>query len=366
MADTPSIEVNPTDHSQASLPSWFQRHQEKLWWLHSLYALVLGVGIMWLGARNYNYLRVTVFHLSFIWLSSFFLPKLLVQPWLPARWAVRLRLVVNYFNKNLYQQALFFVLPIYYASSTLSSRNFLFVVAVGISALLSTLDVVYDRHLSVSRVLTALFFAFNLFALVNVMLPVLLGVSNTWTTRIGALLAALGLVTLLDPFPQAKRWRYGCAMIAAVVVAFVVELGRSFVPPAPLRLVSAEFGAGYEPAEMRLAPPINEISPGRARQLHALTAIKAPLGLRERVQHRWYKNGLLVWASPLIEVIGGREQGFRLRTTYLFDNVEAAAQLRLDVETEGGQLIGRAHLAAGNKVGAISIGGAKFDLHLTL
>jgi hypothetical protein len=347
MPDSPSASETPTVVAKTSLGVWFQRHKEKLWWLHSGYALLLGIGIMWLGARNYNYLRVTVFHLTFIWLSSFFLPKLLRQPWLPARWAPRLRLVVNYFNKNLYQQALFFVLPIYYASSTFGSRNFIFVLALGTSALLSTLDVVYDRHLSVSRMLTALFFAFNLFALVNVMLPVLWSVSNTWTTRIGAPLAALGLVTLLDPFPQAKRWRYACAMIAVIVFASLVELGRSFVPPAPLRLVSAEFGAGYERAEMRLAPPIGKIEPGRARQLHALTAIKAPLGLRERVQHRWYKNGLLVWASPLIEVIGGREQGFRLRTTFVFDNVEAAAQLRLDVETEGGQLIGRAQLAAG-------------------
>ncbi len=346
MPDSPSVSETPTIGAKASLGAWFQRHQEKLWWLHSGYALLLGIGIMWLGARNYNYLRLTVFHLGFIWLSSFFLPKLLRQPWLPARWAPRLRLVVNYFNKNLYQQALFFVLPIYYASSTFGSGNFFFVLALGTSALLSTLDVVYDRHLSVSRILTALFFAFNLFALVNVMLPVLLGVSNTWTTRIGALLAAMALISLLDLFPNSKRWRYACALIAIVVFASLVELGRSFIPPAPLRLVSAEFGASYEREEMRLVPPINEISPGRARQLHALTAIKAPLGLRERVQHRWYKNGLLVWASPLIEVIGGREQGFRLRTTYVFDNLEAKAKLRLDVETEGGQLIGRARLTA--------------------
>ena len=350
MAESPSIDEKPADRllslPQARLSSWFQRHSDKLWWLHSGYALLLGIGIMWLGARNYNYLRVTVFHLGFIWLSSLLLPKLLRQPWLPVGWAPRLRLVVNYFNKNLYQQALFFVLPIYYASSTFGSGNFLFVLALAISALISTLDIVYDRHLSVSRMMTALFFAFNLFALVNVMLPVLWSVSNTWTTRIGALVSALGLVSLLDPFPQSKRWRYACALFAVVVFASLVELGRSFVPPAPLRLVRAEFGAGYEREEMRLVPPINEIAPGRARQLHALTAIKAPLGLRERVQHRWYKNGLLVWASPSIEVIGGREQGFRLRTTYIFDNLEAKAKLRLDVETEGGQLIGRARLTA--------------------
>jgi hypothetical protein len=195
--------------------------------------------------------------------------------------------------------------------------------------------------------LTALFFAFNLFALVNVMLPVLWSVSNTWTTRIGALLAALGFITLLDPFPQSKRARYICAAIAAVVLLFFVESGRSFVPPAPLRLVSAEFGAGFERATMRVAPPLSEIEPGGPRRLYALTAIKAPLGLRERVRHRWRKNGVLVWDSPSIEVTGGREEGFRLWTTYVFDDIETAAQLRIDVVTEGGQLIGRAHLAAG-------------------
>ncbi|MSP41476.1 MAG: DUF2914 domain-containing protein [Deltaproteobacteria bacterium] len=346
MPDSPSVSENPTVVAKTSLGAWFQRHKEKLWWLHSGYALLLGIAIMWLGARNHNYLRVTVLHVSFIWLSSLFLPKLLRQPWLPERWAPRLRLVVNYFNKNLYQQALFFVLPIYYASSTFGSRNFIFVVALAVSALLSTLDVVYDRHLSASRILTALFFAFNLFALVNVMLPVLLSVSNTWTARLGALLAALGLISLLDLFPNSKRWRYSCAALAAMVMLFFVEIGRSYIPPAPLRLVSAEFGAGYERAEMRLTPPIGKIEAGRKRQVYALTAIKAPLGLRERVRHRWHKNGLLVWDSPLIEVTGGREQGFRLWTTYVFDNLEARAKLRLDVETEGGQLIGRARLTA--------------------
>jgi hypothetical protein len=194
--------------------------------------------------------------------------------------------------------------------------------------------------------LTALFFAFNLFALVNVMLPVLLSVSNTWTTRMGALLAALALISLLDLFPNSKRWRYSCTAIAAVALLFFVEAGRSFIPPAPLRLVTAEFGAGYERAEMRLTPPIGTIEPGRARRVYALTAIKAPLGLRERVRHRWHKNGALIWDSPWIEVTGGREEGFRLWTTYVFDNLEAKAKLRLDVETEGGQLIGRARLTA--------------------
>jgi hypothetical protein len=80
--------------------------------------------------------------------------------------------------------------------------------------------------------------------------------------------------------------------------------------------------------------------------LHVITPIKAPLGLNEAVQHRWYKNGKLVWASPFIQVTGGREQGFRLWTNYLFDVVEPGAVVRVDAVTEGGQLIGRARLNA--------------------
>jgi len=346
MADTPSIDVNPTDQSQALPPSWFQRHQDKLWWLHSGYALLLGVGIMWLGARNYNYLRVTVFHVGFIWLSSLFLPKLLNHPRLSERWAGRLRLFINFFNKNFYQQVLFFVLPIYYASATLSSANFLFVLLLGISAILSTLDVIYDRHLSVRRSLTAIFFAFNLFALINVMLPVLWSVSNTWTTRIAAVLAGIGFATLYNPFSLPRRLRFELRVLAVTLLLAGVEFGRSFIPPAPLRLVDAEFGSGFDRQTMQVAPALRELEPGQGINIWGLTAIRAPLGLRERVQHRWYRNGRLLWASPFYEMTGGREEGFRIWTVYAFNSIETGMALRIDLRTEGGQLIGRAEIKA--------------------
>jgi hypothetical protein len=120
---------------------WFQRHKNKLWWAHSAYGLLLGIGIMWMGARDFTYLRIAVFHVAVIWLISLFLPKLLGHPRLPPAWTPRIRLAANFFSKNLYQQVLFFVLPIYYASATFPSRNFLFVVLVGSSATLS-----HSRH----------------------------------------------------------------------------------------------------------------------------------------------------------------------------------------------------------------------------
>ena len=347
MADTPPID-RPSAQFESPSASWFQRHKDKFWWLHSGYALLLGIGIMWLGARNYNYLRVTVFHVGFIWLSSLFLPKLLSHPRLAERWAHRLQLFINYFNKNFYQQVLFFILPIYYASATLSSGNFLFVLLLGLSAILSTLDVIYDRHLSVRRSLTASFFAFNLFALINVMLPVLWSVSNTWTTRIAAVLAGIGFVTLYNPISQPRRLRFEFRVLAVTLLLAGAEFGRSFIPPAPLRLVDAEFGSGFDRQTMRVAPALRKLESGQGISVWGLTAIRAPLGLQDRVQHRWYRNGRLLWASPFYEMTGGREEGFRIWTVYTFPSIEPGMALRLDLRTEGGQLIGRAEIKAGS------------------
>jgi len=346
MADSSGIVVSPAAQAESPPASWFQRHKDKLWWLHSIYALLIGAGIMWLGARNYNFLRVTVFHVGFIWLSSLYLPKLLNHPRLSPRWAGRLRLVVNYFNKNFYQQVLFFILPIYYGSATVSSGNVIFVLLLTISAVLSTLDVVYDRHLSVRRGLTALFFAFNLFALINVILPVLWSIGNNWATRVSAVFAALGFVTIFQPFSQVRSRQYAVAVGTALLLLVLVEFGRPYIPPAPLRVVAAQFGGDYQPETKSVEPVLTEAEPGRERRLHVITPIKAPLGLKETVQHRWHKNGKLVWASPFIQVTGGREQGFRLWTNYEFNVIEPGAVVRVDAVTEGGQLIGRARIHA--------------------
>lgn len=333
--------------SDHPLLRWFHLHKEKLWWLHSFYALILGIGIMWLGSKNFAYLRVTVFYISFIWLSSLFLPKLLSHPRLTQLWRRRIHLLINFFNQNLYQQLLFFVLPIYCASATLGSRNIGFVLLVGLSATLSTLDVVYDRHLSVKPSLTAVFFAFSLFGLINVVLPVLWSVSNLRALRISAVLAFLGFLTL---YYRPLQWRsrgIALALLIALFLLGLVELGRSFIPPAPLRLASVQFGRDIQRESLEVESPLTRLDPARSLRVYGLTAIKAPLGLKEKVRHRWYENERLICDSPFYGMTGGRMQGFRLWTSCVLESIPPGAELRLDLETEGGQLIGRAALSRG-------------------
>ncbi len=346
MVDVNESTTSSNADSNRRVAGWIRRHKNELWWLHSLYALSLGIGIMALGKRNFAYLRVAVFHISFIWLSSLLLPKLLNLRGVPAQWAPRLRLIVNFFNKNLYQQMLFFVLPIYYASATVGSRNLVFVLLVGFSAVLSTLDVVYDRHLSANRYLNAGFFAFNLFALINVMLPILWSVSNTLTTRVSGVLAFLGFLTLGYPAAQSFIRRTAMALGVGVLLFALVELGRPFIPPAPLRMASVEFGTDFDRESLQMLAPMTELKTDGASQLYGLTAIRAPLGLQEKLRHRWFENGELVFASSFYNVVGGRAEGFRLWTSWTIGRVTPVTTIRLDLETEGGQLVGRATLHA--------------------
>jgi hypothetical protein len=126
----------------------------------------------------------------------------------------------------------------------------------------------------------------------------------------------------------------------------LAELGRPFIPPAPLRISSVEFGTEFERQSLQMLAPMTELKLGRSVQLYGLTAIRAPLGLREKLRHRWSENGKTVFDSPFYDMEGGRAEGFRLWTSCTFSEVGPNANIRLDLETEGGQLIGRADLFA--------------------
>jgi hypothetical protein len=297
---------------------------------------------MWLGSRDFAFLRIIIFHIAFIWLSSLFLPALARVSSLSPLWRERLRLAVNYFNKNFYQQLLFFLLPVYYASSTFGSRNTLFVLLLAVSAVLSTMDIFYDRFLSVRWSLSALFFAFNLFACINVMLPVLWSISNSRALWISAALALSSFASLAWSMSRLRLRDTLMLLLAAAVVQFgSVYILRPFIPPAPLSLRATEFGTAVK--DLHIVSPLSVIpaSPGR---IAALTHIKAPLGLREHVRHRWYLDGREVSSSRYYSVEGGRGRGFRLWTQIPWKVNPDAKRLVVDVETEGGQLIGRARL----------------------
>lgn len=333
---------------RSDVSAFLSAHETHLWWLHSVWALAFGVGVMWLGARNFAYLRIAILHVAFIWVTSIALPLIVRSGTLPLVWRRRSQLVINYLNKNFYQQLLFFILPIYWLSTTPGSRNMLFVALLATAALLSTMDLVYDRHVAMQRVLTALFFAFSVFAGAAAALPILWQIESVTALWMAAAIAAIGATTIIMSerrIDWQRSWFAGGMIVLGLFV--LVEYGRPWIPPAPLRLQSATFGTQVELTDgPRIRKAIAATPDDPRGQVYVVIAVYAPRGLHDRVRHVWYHDHQAIKRSRWFDVDGGRREGYRLWTPLSLTADLAGKALHVDVETEGGQLIGRAYLPA--------------------
>ena len=323
---------------------WLAVHETQLWWLHSLWALAFGIGVMWLGSRNFAYLRIALIHVAFIWITSMALPYIVRSGSLSQAWRMRAQLVINYFAKNFYQQLLFFILPIYWLSTTPGSSNVVFVLLLAVAALLSTMDIVYDRHIAMRRVLTALFFAFAVFAGATAALPILWQIDTLNALWLAAVIAAGGATTLLVSerrIDWQRTWFAGGLIVLGLFLA--VEYGRPLIPPAPLRLQRAAFGT--QVIDHEVTRPSHATPSDVRSQLYVLTVIYAPQRLHERVRHVWYQDGRPIKHSRFFEIEPtGDARGYRLWSGLTLTRDTAGRALHVDLETEGGQLIGRASL----------------------
>ena len=77
----------------------------------------------------------------------------------------------------------------------------------------------------------------------------------------------------------------------------------------------------------------------RSQGLYAYTAINAPRGLHERIQHVWIHNGQVVERIAL-DIRGGREAGYRAWTHKQNFPEHPAGDWQIRVVTEVGQQIG--------------------------
>jgi hypothetical protein len=149
-----------------------------------------------------------------------------------------------------------------------------------------------------------------------------------------------------------RLWRLGQRMAwagvaaGALLVFVAAELARPLVPPAPLRLTSTTFGSGLDRSALQVTDALTFLPAAGGGRVYALTALRAPLGLRDRVELRWYRDSVLAGVSAGHTVSGGRREGFRLWSVIELQRVAGARALRLDVVTEGGQLVGRSELRA--------------------
>jgi len=312
-------------------------------WSLSAGSLVLGVLTLFFFRRGIEYFPWFIGYLLLLWLAG--VAFVGVRQSLRERGQQVIGVLVDYTVQTLFHGLLLFLLPIYYASTTFTSRNGVFFLLLAAAALVTAIDPWYRAILVRFRSIEIVLLGFALFASLNVAFP-LVGVRSNWGLIISG---AFSLLALTPIFRRAGACSWQEALLKAgmwgICVAVLLWPLRGWVPPVPLHLARASFARAID----RLEPiqPVSRLSVEELRSwggLMVFTAVAAPAGLHEAIFHVWQKDGSVVARIPLSPVRGGRAGGFRTysRKTELGSN--PMGSWMVDVLTDHSQLIGRVRL----------------------
>ena len=126
----PPAETAPAEppRPQRGIRGWLARNERLMWWMHSVYALALGVGVMLFAAKGFAHARWLGISLGIVFLVMLLLFRFFgagAERQIDDQGA---RVKVSYYVmtamlKNGYQTTLFFVLPFYWRATTYDSPN---------------------------------------------------------------------------------------------------------------------------------------------------------------------------------------------------------------------------------------------------
>ncbi len=255
------------------------------------------------------------------------------------------RLVVtaaDYTIQTLFHGLLLFVLPAYWASTTLTSRNVIFLVLLVLLTLLATFDPWYRAIVHPRPWLGYVFFVVSIFAALNVALP-LVGLPPFWALMASAFVASLAITPVVRRAGD-RTWVGALRVTVAlgVVAVALAAVGRAWIPPAPLFMARAAIlWDVLDLDNVEALPTTLSAAEVKERGLVAYTAIYAPAGLRQSVSHVWRHRGRVIETVALAPVLGGRREGYRTYSRKTSFPEDADGRWSVDVVTASGQLIGR-------------------------
>lgn len=325
------------------------RYGKMMWWLHSFYALGLGVFVIMFAAKGFAHARWLTVSLATAWIVVILIFRLFGSGSgraIEGRGAKLRFYVMTYVLKNLYQGMLFFLLPFYWRSATLDTPNQWFVVVLGVCAFLSTLDVVFDQVLMRWKVAASLFYFLTLFACLNLVIPALLPNSRSLVTMTAAAAISALAFWMMHVSPR----HLGRPLVVVLLVVWTmgsvigVYFGRVGVPPVSMYV---SYGAvGPELLEDgRLAVEASKLHRSLiAEELYAVTDVVVPGGKGDRLVHVWAHEGREVSRVTEVDPKAHGPMGtIRLRSRLDADIVpdDPAGDWTVDVVTQDGQLVGR-------------------------
>lgn len=333
----------------AKIRGFFARHGHLLWWLHSAYALTFGAFVMMYAAEGYDNARWMVVLLCAGWLvlvlffRHFGTGRGQQDRIKDTRSKLRFY-VMTLALKNLYQSMLFFLVPFYWKAATPGADNRFFLYLLGLLALLSTVDVVFDQLLMRYKAPASLVYLFILFACLNLVLPAIFPDTRALVTLLAAAaLATLVFFSMHVPLRKLARPAWWFALLAALAAAvFGAYAARRAIPPVPMYISVGAVGPQLLP-DGRLSMHVSTLHTSLIQEMHALTDVVTPGGRGDNLFHVWRHHGLEVQRGS-VEPGGDPPHGtVRLRSTLRSFNLPAdiAGPWSIDVVTDDDQLVGR-------------------------
>jgi hypothetical protein len=288
--------------------------------------------------RGFEYIPVVIASLIFAFFcitSRLYLMKKPEKKILNTLWDTALLFLLN--------NMLLFVLPFYMESMTIPSRNMLFApVIVGLTVISGWYSL-YKRWIIRYPLWSSLFYALTFFFVLNLLFPILFGMRNKWSLLTSG--AISGTAVLLFVYPHIdllKNKKNTIIFLLGTVFLFAfLWLGRSIIPPAPLKLMRATACTGIE--DYRPVNPFSKITDGNVKEIYFYTSIFAPRGLSEGIDHVWYHDNRKLFTVSLKEIHGGRASGFGTWSRHAVR--EGPGTYRVEVWTAGGQLLGTGEFA---------------------
>jgi hypothetical protein len=311
-------------------------------WGISIASFVGGLFTLFVFRRGLPHVGLIVGYLLLLWLLVAVLVQVRDTLATSERRAHRLVLTATeYAVQTLYHGVLLFLLPAYWASTTLTSVNVVLFLALVVLALLATFDPWYQAVVHPRPWIGYVFFLVSLFGALNLALP-LIGVPPVAALGIAAWVA---VVALTPAVCRARAWPWSRGFVVTALIGMLATsaalAGRAAIPPAPLFLADSRLGWNVGTVDS-LEPP-SPIPAAALLQngLVAYTAIYAPAGLKQPVDHVWRLEGQIINVIRLTPVEGGRREGYRTFSRKTSFPADPKGRWTVDVTTATGQLIGR-------------------------
>jgi hypothetical protein len=266
-----------------------------------------------------------------------------IGEWLPEpkpdeshpRWRNFLRTAAATVTVGLFRNVLFFLVPIWFASSTLGSFNMLAPIALAGVAFYACFPNRFRRRMLGHPRIRTIYCSSVLF----VALVPAAAVETSASPRLSAALAA-GVAWLASSLATSRtplttrigRWELGAGTLVA---ALICALAAPLLPPVPVKCTESATGTSVRNREIDGAM---DRFPAGTKRVFAWFSVYVPKRYRQGIRFEWYRDGEPAGEVAAREIVGGREQGYRTSSSI---SSPKPGSWRVDLLTDASQLIAR-------------------------